>query len=63
MPVTPRCASPNVLFDKGELRACLEPLEYHVTQEKGTERPFTNKGWMEEFTSQIYSYNLFSNKC
>ena len=44
MPVTPfRCASPNVTFDKGELRERLAPLEYNVTQEKGTERPFTNK--------------------
>ena len=35
MPVTPRCASPNVMFDKGELRERLDPMEYHVTQEKG----------------------------
>lgn len=28
-------------YDKEELRTRLTPLQYHVTQERGTERPFS----------------------
>jgi len=31
--------------DDGELRRDLSPEEYHVTQKKGTEPPFTGKYW------------------
>jgi len=65
MPVTPRCASPNVMFDKGELRERLDPIEYHVTQEKGTERPFTNKYYKHysagEYACVVCGEALFSS--
>lgn len=35
--------SPNVVYDKEELRGRLTPVEFQVTQEKHTERPYSNK--------------------
>ena len=32
-------------LSQSELRAMLTPLQYHVTQENGTERPFQNEYW------------------
>eukprot|EP00093_Oithona_nana_P003602 03602.XXX_124435_125948_1 [CDS] Oithona nana genome sequencing. len=35
-------ASPNITVDKAALRERLTPVEYQVTQEKSTERPYSN---------------------
>jgi methionine-R-sulfoxide reductase len=32
-------------MEKDDLRSRLTPLQYHVTQENGTERPFANQYW------------------
>jgi len=34
---------PNIVVDKAELRERLTPVEYQVTQEKATERPYSNE--------------------
>ena len=34
-----------VTFTESELRERLTPMQYHVTQEAGTERPFTGDTW------------------
>lgn len=41
-------------YSKKELKQKLSPLEYHVTQENGTERPFTGKFW-DHFKKGTYS--------
>jgi peptide-methionine (R)-S-oxide reductase len=40
--------------DDEALRRRLDPLQYHVTQEKGTERAFTGRYWNEK-TPGIYA--------
>ena len=35
----------SVNFSPEELRERLTPMQYHVTQEAGTERPFTGETW------------------
>ena len=35
----------TVTFSESELRERLTPMQYHVTQEAGTERPFTGDTW------------------
>ena len=35
----------KTVFDKNELQKRLSEIEYKVTQESGTERPFTGKYW------------------
>ncbi|GAB2575062.1 peptide-methionine (R)-S-oxide reductase MsrB [Gracilibacillus alcaliphilus] len=32
-------------YSKDELKQTLNPIQYHVTQENGTERPFSNEYW------------------
>ena len=42
-PAPAKSPAPFVLYDKEELRERLTPLEYQVTQERSTEKPFTNE--------------------
>jgi len=56
-------SSPNVTVDKAELREKLTPIEYQVTQEKMTERPYTNKFYKHRdkgsYVCKICGVNLF----
>jgi len=62
MPMKPEPA-PNVIVDKAELREKLTPVEYQVTQEKMTERPYTNKFYKHRdkgsYVCKICSEKLF----
>lgn len=52
--------------DKDKLKERLTPLQYHVTQENGTERPFDNEYWNNEqegiYVDLISGEVLFSTK-
>lgn len=52
--------------DKKELKKKLTPIQYHVTQENGTERPFQNEYWNNEqegiYVDIITGDVLFSSK-
>jgi len=64
MPMRPyETASPNITVDKAALRERLTPVEYQVTQEKMTERPYTNKFYKHRdkgsYVCKICNENLF----
>jgi len=43
----------ETLMESDELKSRLTPIQYHITQEKGTERPFTGIYW-NHFEPGIY---------
>ena len=53
-------------IDKDELKNRLTPEQYHVTQEKGTERPFTGQYWdhkeQGEYTCVVCGAKLFESE-
>jgi len=53
-------------LDKSELKKKLTPIQYHVTQENGTERPFQNEYWNNEkegiYVDIVSGKVLFSSK-
>ncbi|MBP2078276.1 peptide-methionine (S)-S-oxide reductase MsrA [Oceanobacillus polygoni] len=53
-------------YDKNELKKKLTPIQYHVTQENGTERPFQNEYWDNNkegiYVDVISGKALFSSK-
>ena len=52
-------------FDKKDLRKRLTPEQFNVTQEKGTERPFSNEYWNNEekgdYICVVYDNELFTS--
>ncbi|MGJ9456762.1 peptide-methionine (R)-S-oxide reductase MsrB [Oceanobacillus sp. CF4.6] len=52
--------------DKSELKKKLTPIQYHVTQENGTERPFQNEYWNNDkegiYVDIVSGEVLFSSK-
>ena len=56
----------SVTFGESELRERLTPMQYHVTQEAGTERPFTGETWDNHSTGAyrcvVCDAELFSSR-
>lgn len=53
------------MLDKDKLKKILTQEEYHVTQEKGTEKPFENKYWDNKdsgiYDCKVYGTPLFDS--
>lgn len=53
-------------MDKTELKQKLTPMQFHVTQEDGTERPFANEFWDNKaeglYVDVVTGEPLFSSK-
>eukprot|EP00096_Caligus_rogercresseyi_P003891 TRINITY_DN1771_c0_g2_i1.p1 TRINITY_DN1771_c0_g2~~TRINITY_DN1771_c0_g2_i1.p1 ORF type:complete len:265 (+),score=65.16 TRINITY_DN1771_c0_g2_i1:243-1037(+) len=56
---------PSVKFDKTELRGRLTPIEFQITQERGTERPYSNKYYKfnakGQYNCKVCSIAVFSS--
>ncbi|KAI1239338.1 hypothetical protein IHE44_0012456 [Lamprotornis superbus] len=52
----------KVVFSQEELRKRLTPLQYHVTQEKGTERGSTHTIKLKEYTNVLFVELLYSSQ-
>ena len=56
----------KITFDKKELKQRLNQIEYHVTQERGTERPYTGEYLVNKeegtYTCIVCNNELFDSK-
>ena len=65
-PIPSKSPAPFVLYDKAELRERLTPIEYQVTQENSTEKPYNNEYYKHRekgiYGCKVCGIELFMSK-
>ena len=65
-PIPSRSPAPFIVYDKAELRERLTPIEYKVTQENSTEKPYNNQFYKHRekgiYGCKVCSIELFLSK-
>ena len=65
-PIPSKSPAPFIIYDKAELKERLTPLEYQVTQENSTEKPFSNEYYKHRekgvYGCKICGVDLFLSK-